>query len=57
MWVRIVRDRRLYPYRHHKVAVEFKAGQVLPIKIAWAEALIANGDAVETARPDQPDRS
>ena len=51
MWVRIIRERRLYPFAHHRLCVVYRVGSTVPIKRTWGELLIANGDAVEVPTP------
>jgi hypothetical protein len=57
MWVRVVRERRLYPTASHRVCVHFLPGLAGPIRRAWGEALIRDGDAVEVPTPPRPNRS
>jgi hypothetical protein len=54
MWVRVLRERRFYPYGHHRVAVTYLPGMVVSVRRAWGEALVTLGDAKEVATPPRP---
>ena len=52
MWVRVVRERRLYPRAwDRRVFVHYTAGLVVSVRRAWGEAMIRDGDAVEVPTP------
>jgi len=51
MWVRIVRERSFYPLPTHRVLIRFRPGEVVSVRRAWGEALIADGDAVLVPTP------
>jgi hypothetical protein len=57
VWVRIVRERRLFPTADHRVSVHFPEGLVVSVRRAWGETLIRDGDAVEVPTPPRPQRS
>jgi hypothetical protein len=57
MRIRIIRERRFIPPENRRISIHYLAGLELTVKRAWAEILIANGDAIEippTARKPHP---
>lgn len=55
MWVRILKDRDFTPTDNRRVTVAYRQGTELPVKRAWGEALIADGDAEEIPSPGRSD--
>jgi hypothetical protein len=52
MWVKIVRDRRFFvPGTNNRVCILYRQGMAVPVKRAWGEQLISDGDAVKHAAP------
>jgi len=55
MWVKLLRDRDFTPPDNRRITVAYKEGMQLPIKRAWGELLIADGDAEEIDTPNRTD--
>jgi hypothetical protein len=49
--VRILRDRRFYPFAHRRWSVHYTPGLECSVKRAWGVILVAAGDAVEIDPP------
>lgn len=49
--IKFIRDRNFTPPEERRITVAYKAGQEYPVKRAWAEAMIADGDAKEVRAP------
>jgi hypothetical protein len=54
MQIKFIRDRNWIPPEDRRLAVAYKAGGEYPVKRAWAEAMIAAGDAKEVRAPRRP---
>ncbi|HEY1071501.1 hypothetical protein [Brevundimonas sp.] len=51
MHVRILRDRNWTPPEDRRMTVAYKAGWKGPVKRAWGQQLVKDGDAVEISAP------
>lgn len=51
MRVRFVRDRNWTPPEERRISVAYKSGWEGPIKRAWGDQMVADGDCVEIPTP------
>lgn len=54
MWIEMLRDRNFTPPGDRRITVKYREGRSYPVKRAWGEAMVADGDAKEARAPKKP---